>query len=410
MSVKPDPKSGKTGQSGQPGRALETELVHGGTVRSQFGETSEAMFLTSGFIYDRAEQAEARFEGEDQGYVYSRYANPTVEMFEKRMCLLEGAEAARATSSGMAAVSGALLALLSAGDHVVASRALFGSCRYIVEDLAPRFGIQSTLIDGRDLDAWKSAVQPNTKAFFFETPTNPTLDLVDIRAVSDIAHENGAKVIIDNVFATPLFQNPLELGADIVAYSATKHIDGQGRCLGGIVLGKEEFIMDDLFNYLKHTGPALSPFNAWVMLKGLETLKLRVEKSSRTAAAIADFLGEHAGVSRTLYPTRGDHPQFELARAQMSSGSTLVAFELPGAKEDAFAFQNALDIIKISNNLGDAKSLITHPATTTHQRIGAEARAELGISDTLLRLSVGLENANDLCADIDQALNKSRIS
>ena len=404
MSGKPDPKSGK------PGRALETELVHGGSVRSQFGETSEAMFLTSGFIYDRSEQAEARFEGEDKGYVYSRYANPTVEMFEKRMCLIEGAEAARATASGMAAVSGALFALLSAGDHLVASRALFGSCRYIVEDLAPRFGIESTLIDGRDLAAWKNAVKPNTRAFFFETPTNPTLDLVDIQAVSDIAHENSAKVVIDNVFATPLFQNPLALGADIVAYSATKHIDGQGRCLGGVVLGKEEFIMEDLFNYLKHTGPALSPFNAWIMLKGLETLKLRVEKSSETAARIADFLGTHSAISRVLYPTRDDHPQVELARTQMSCGSTLVAFELPGSKSDAFAFQNALEIVRISNNLGDAKSLITHPATTTHQRIGADARAELGISDTLLRLSVGLEDVTDLCSDIDQALNKARIT
>ncbi len=399
----------QTKGEGRNPHALETDLVHGGSIRSQFGETSEAMFLTSGFIYDRAEQAEARFEGEDHGYVYSRYANPTVEMFEKRMCLIEGAEAARATASGMAAVSGALLALLSAGDHLVASRALFGSCRYIVEDLAPRFGIESTLIDGRDLDAWKNAVQPNTKAFFFESPTNPTLELVDIQAVSDIAHENGAKVVIDNVFATPLLQSPLERGADIVAYSATKHIDGQGRCMGGVVLGDEAFIMDDLFNYLKHTGPAMSPFNAWVMLNGLETLKLRVEKSSETAAAIADFLGSHSGISRVIYPMRPDHPQYELACTQMSSGSTMVSFELPGSKSDAFAFQNKLNIVSISNNLGDSKSLVTHPATTTHQRIGAKARAELGISDTLLRLSVGLEDISDLCADIDQALNKARI-
>ena len=310
----------------------------------------------------------------------------------------------------MAAVSGALLALLSAGDHVVASRALFGSCRYIVEDLAPRFGIESSLIDGRDLEQWKAAIQPNTKAFFFETPTNPTLDLVDIKAVSDIAHEAGIKVIIDNVFATPLYQSPLKLGADIVAYSTTKHIDGQGRCLGGVILGDEEFIMGDLFDYLKHTGPAMSPFNAWVMLKGLETLKLRVDKSSATAAAIADFLGHHSDVSKVLYPTRDDHPQVDLARRQMTCGSTLVAFEIPGSKKQAFAFQNALEIIKISNNLGDAKSLITHPATTTHQRIGAETRAELGISDTTLRLSVGLEDLTDLCQDIDQALNKTNLS
>ena len=407
MNDKTAKTSNKTTQSKW---ALDTELVHGGTLRSQFGETSEALFLTSGFIYDRAEQAEARFEGEDNGFVYSRYANPTVEMFEKRMCLLEGAEAARATSSGMAAVSGALLALLSAGDHVVASRALFGSCRYIVEDLAPRFGIESTLIDGRDLEQWKNAIQPNTKAFFFETPTNPTLDLVDIRAVCDIAHEAGAKVVIDNVFATPLFQTPLELGADIVAYSTTKHIDGQGRCLGGVILGQEEFIMGDLFDYLKHTGPAMSPFNAWVMLKGLETLKLRVEKAAISASVVADFLGAHSSVKKVLYPTRDDHPQVELARKQMANGSTLVAFEIPGAKEQAFEFQNALEIVKISNNLGDAKSLITHPSTTTHQRIGADARAELGISDTTLRLSVGLEDAGDLCQDIDQALNKVRIT
>jgi O-succinylhomoserine sulfhydrylase len=387
---------------------LATQLVHEGTLRSQFGETSEAIFLNSGYVYTSAEQAEARFKGDEDGYVYSRYANPTVAMFETRMCALEGAEAARGTSSGMAAVAASLLCQLKAGDHVVSARALFGSCRYIVEDLLPRYGIETTLVDGRDLDAWAAAVRPNSRAFFFETPTNPVLELVDIAGVASIAHKAGALVIVDNVFATPLLQRPMPLGADIVVYSATKHIDGQGRCLGGVVLGAREFIEEKLHNYLKHTGPSLSPFNAWVMLKGLETLPLRVERHGTSAAAIADFLAGRAEVARVFYPGRADHPQHALAKRQMAGGGPMVAFEIKGDKGSAFRFMNALTIFKISNNLGDAKSLVTHPATTTHQRLAPEVRAELGIFDRTLRLSVGLEDAGDLAADLDQALAAAR--
>jgi O-succinylhomoserine sulfhydrylase len=385
-----------------------TALVHGGTLRSHFGETSEALYLTQGFVYPTAEAAEARFKGEDDGFIYARYASPTNDMFEKRMCLLEGAEDARATASGMAAVSAALLCFLKAGDHVVAARALFGSCRWVVETLLPKYGIQSTLIDGRDLKAWEAAMRPNTKAVFFETPTNPTLELVDIAAVADIAHAQGAKVVIDNVFATPLQQKPLTLGADVVIYSATKHIDGQGRCLGGVILGTKDWIAENLHDYFRHTGPALSPFNAWLLLKGLETLPLRVAEQTRTAGRIADFLAGQKGVSRVLYPARADHPQADIAAKQMSGGSTLVAFELAGGRAAAFAFENALSIIRISNNLGDAKSLITHPATTTHKNLSEDARAELGISAGMLRLSAGLEDADDLIADIDAALAAAR--
>ncbi|MGH6803003.1 MAG: O-succinylhomoserine sulfhydrylase [Methyloceanibacter sp.] len=381
-----------------------TELVHAGTLRSQFGETSEAIFLNSGYVYDSAEQAEARFKGDEEGYVYSRYANPTVAMFEARMCALEGAPAARGMSSGMAAVSASLLCHLKAGDHVLSARALFGSCRYIVEDLLPRYGIATTLIDGRNLKAWEAAVKPNTRAFFFETPTNPVLELVDIEGVSRIAKKAGALVVVDNVFATPLLQRPMPLGADIVVYSATKHIDGQGRCLGGVVLGSKEFIEEKLHNFLKHTGPSLSPFNAWVMLKGLETLPVRVERHCASAATIADFLAERPEVARVFYPGRADHPQAALAKRQMAGGGPLVAFEVKGGKENAFRFMNALEIIKISNNLGDAKSLVTHPATTTHQRLTPEVRAELGIFDNSVRLSIGLEDVNDLMADLDHAL------
>jgi len=381
-----------------------TQLVHEGTLRSQFGETSEAVFLNSGYVYESAEQAEARFKGDADGYVYSRYANPTVSMFEQRMCALEGAEAARGTASGMAAVAASLLCQLKAGDHVVAGRALFGSCLYIVEDLLPRYGITSTLVDGGDLKAWEAAVAPNTKAFFFETPTNPVLDLVDIEAVAKIAKGCGAVTIVDNVFATPLGQKPMALGADIVVYSATKHIDGQGRCLGGVVLGPQEFIDDTLHTFLKHTGPSLSPFNAWVLLKGLETLPLRVERHCESAARIADFLAEKPGVTRVHYPGRADHPQHDIAMKQMAFGGPLVALEVGTRKEDAFAVLNALEIIRISNNLGDAKSLATHPATTTHQRLTPEARAELDIFDNTIRISVGLEDAGDLEADLDQAL------
>jgi O-succinylhomoserine sulfhydrylase len=381
-----------------------TKLVHEGTLRSQFGETSEAIFLNSGYVYASAEQAEARFKGDEEGFVYSRYANPTVAMFEARMCALEGAPAARGTSSGMAAVSASLLCHLKAGDHVVSARALFGSCRYIVEDLLPRYGIETTLVDGRDLAAWEKAMKPNTRAVFFETPTNPVLELVDIEGVAKIAKQAGALVVVDNVFATPLLQRPLELGADIVVYSATKHIDGQGRCLGGVVLGPQDFVEEKLHNFLKHTGPSLSPFNAWVLLKGLETLPVRVERHVASTAAIADFLAERPDVARVYYPGRSDHPQSQLAGRQMAGGGPLVALEVKGGKEAAFRFMNALEIFKISNNLGDAKSLVTHPATTTHQRLTSEVRAELGIFDNSVRLSIGLEDVRDLQADLDQAL------
>jgi O-succinylhomoserine sulfhydrylase len=386
--------------------APETRLVHGGTLRSQFGETSEAIFLTQGYVYDSAEQAEARFKNEDPGYQYSRFANPTVSMLEERIRLLEGpgAEAARGTATGMAAVTAAILSCLSAGDHIVSARALFGSCRYIVEDLCPRLGIQSTLVDGRDLDAWKAAVRPNTKAFFFETPANPTLELVDIAEVSKIAHAAGAKVIVDNVFATPLLQRPMQHGANIVVYSATKHIDGQGRCLGGLVLCSAQFLKDHLQDYIRQTGPSISPFNAWVMLKGLETLSVRVRAQCASAATIADALAGQARIKRVLYPLRTDHPQHDLARKQMTGGGQIVTFDLDGGKAETFRFLNALKIARISNNLGDAKSLVTHPATTTHQRLKPEARAELGIGDGTVRLSVGLEAAEDLIADLEGAL------
>jgi O-succinylhomoserine sulfhydrylase len=395
----------KKGQrSGADAWRPATKLVHGGTLRSQFGETSEAIFLNSGYVYDSAEQAEARFKGDEEGYVYSRYANPTVAMFETRMCLLEGAEAARGTATGMAAVAASLLSHLKAGDHVVSARALFGSCRYIVEDLLPRYGIATTLIDGRDLKAWERAMQRNTRAVFFETPTNPTLELVDIEAVAKIAHASGALAVVDNVFATPLLQRPMPLGADIVVYSATKHIDGQGRCLGGVVLGSKDFIEDKVHTFLKHTGPSMSPFNAWVMLKGLETLPLRVERHDASAAAIADFLEERREVARVFYPGRADHPQRKIAKRQMTGGGPMVAFEVKGGKREAFKVMNALRLIKISNNLGDAKSLATHPATTTHQRLTPEQRAELGIYDNSLRLSIGLEDVEDLQEDLDAAL------
>ncbi len=397
---------GKTNE--QEAWGLETRLVHGGSMRSQFAETSEALFLTQSYVYASAEQAEERFKSE-AGFIYSRYANPTVAMFEERMRLLESAQAARATATGMAAVASALLCYLKAGDHVVAARALFGSCRYVVENLCPRFGIASTLVDGRDIGQWQRAMRPNTKAVFFETPANPTLDLVDIAAVAEIAHAAGAIVVVDNVFATPILQKPLKHGADIVVYSTTKHVDGQGRCLGGIVLGSESFVKDHLHNYLKHTGPSLSPFNAWVMLKGLETLPLRVRAQCEGAAKVADHLAAQKGVSRVLFCGRPDYPQAALAKRQMTGPGQMVTFELSGGKEAAFRFLNALRLVKISNNLGDTKSLITHPATTTHSRLTPEARAELGISDGMLRLSVGLESTADLAADIDRALAATRI-
>jgi O-succinylhomoserine sulfhydrylase len=381
-----------------------TQLVHGGTMRSQFGENSEALFLTQGYLYDTMETAESRFKGDEPGFIYSRFSNPTVAMFEQRMALLEGAESARATASGMAAVTASLMGQVKAGDHVVAAKALFGSCLYVVEELLPRFGVKSTLVDGTDLEAWRAAMRPNTKTCFLESPTNPTLEVIDIAAVAEIAHSGGATLVVDNVFATPLQQRPLKLGADCVVYSATKHIDGQGRTLGGIILASEAFIAAHIHNFLRQTGPSLSPFNAWVMLKSLETMPVRVAQQTRSAERIADFLSQHPRIRRVVYPGRKDHPQYAVAAKQMSGGGTLVAFEVEGGKREAFAIANALSIIAISNNLGDAKSLITHPETTTHQRLKPEQRAALGIGPGLLRLSVGLEDVEDLIEDLASAL------
>lgn len=383
-----------------------TQLVHSGTQRSQHGETSEAIYLTQGYVYETAEAAEARFKGEEPGFIYSRYANPTVDMFEKRMCALEGAEDARATASGMAAVTAAILCSLQSGDHIVAARALFGSCRWVIETLAPKYGIESTLVDGTDITNWEKAVRPNTKLFFLESPTNPTLEVIDIAAVAALANSIGARVVVDNVFATPLQQKPLELGAHVVVYSATKHIDGQGRCLGGIVLSDKEWIDKNLHDYFRHTGPSLSPFNAWTLLKGLETLPLRVRQQTESAAKIADFLAGRPEISRVIYPGRSDHPQADIIKRQMTGGSTLICMELKDGKKGAFGLQNGLEVIKISNNLGDAKSLITHPATTTHKNLTDEARAELGIGGGTLRLSVGLEDTDDLIADLGEALDR----
>ena len=384
----------------------ETRLVHAGTLRSEFGETSESLFLTQGYVYESSAQAERRFKNEEPGYQYSRFANPTVAMFEARMAAFENAEAARATATGMAAVTVALLGQVKAGDHVVAAKALFGSCRYVVEDFLPRYGVTSTLVDGTDLKQWENAIRPNTKTFFLESPTNPNLEVIDIEAVAKIAHKAGATLVVDNVFATPLWQSPLALGADCVVYSATKHIDGQGRCLGGVVLGSEKFIQDNVHNLIRQTGPSISPFNAWVLLKGLETLSVRVRRQTDTAATVAVALVDHPKITRMIYPGRPDHPQAKIAQKQMRGGSTLVAFEIKGGKAGAFRFQDALKLVRISNNLGDAKSLITHPATTTHQRIGAAARAELGISDGMVRLSCGLEHPDDVCEDLLHALDK----
>ncbi|KJC42249.1 O-succinylhomoserine sulfhydrylase [Bradyrhizobium sp. LTSP857] len=385
----------------------ETRLVHSGTLRSQFGETSEALFLTQGYVYNSAEECEARFKGEDPGFIYSRYSNPTIAMFERRMIELEGAEAARSAATGMAAVTTAILAPLKAGDHVVASRALFGSCLYVIQDLLPRYGIETTLVDGFDLDQWQRALKPNTKTFFLESPTNPTLDVLDIPAIAEIAHSGGARLVVDNVFATPIWQSPLALGADVVVYSATKHIDGQGRCLGGIILSSEAFIAEHIHNFMRQTGPSISPFNAWVLLKGLETLGVRVRAQTETAARIADALASHPKVSRLIYPGRADHPQAALVKKQMRGGSTLVGFEVKGGKQGAFRVLNELKLAKISNNLGDAKSLVTHPATTTHQRLKPEDRAALGISEGFIRFSAGLEHADDLIEDLTAALEKA---
>ncbi|MEM8551771.1 MAG: O-succinylhomoserine sulfhydrylase [Pseudomonadota bacterium] len=388
---------------------LATRLVHDGATRSQHGETCEPLFLTQGFVYANAEEAAARVANEADGYVYSRYGNPTVAMFEERMAALEGAEAARATASGMAAVTAGLMASLKAGDHVVASAALFGGCRYVVETFLPRFGVESTLVDGADLDAWRAAVRPYTRVFFMESPTNPALSLVDIEGVAEIRDSAApeALVMVDNVFATPLYQRPLQLGADIVIYSATKHVDGQGRCLGGVILSTREWIKDNLDIILKQTGPALSPFNAWVLLKSLETLPIRVRAQSEAARAVADALSTHDAVSRVIYPGRPDHPQAALAQKQMTGGGTLVALSVRGGRPAAFRAANALQLVKLSNNLGDAKSLLTHPATTTHKNLSQDARDALGIDNGLLRLSVGLEAPADIIADLTQALDRA---
>ncbi len=382
-----------------------TKQVRGGTERSAFDETSEGLFLTSGYVYDSAKEAEMAFKGEKQRYMYSRYANPTVNMFEKRMALMEGAETCVSTASGMAAVFAALACQLEAGDRVVSSRALFGSCHYIIAEQLPKFGIETVLVDGTNLDEWKKALSKKTKCVFLETPSNPCLEIVDIRAVSDLAHEAGASVIVDNVFATPVLQKPLDLGADIVMYSATKHIDGQGRTMGGAILtNDDDFIENSLTPFFRHTGPTLSAFNAWVLVKGLETLDIRVERHCQNALGVAEFLEGRKGVNKVLYPGLGSHPQHDLAMAQMSDGSTIVSFEIDGGKKAAFRFLDALGLIDISNNLGDAKSLTTHPATTTHQRLSEEERQELNITDGLVRLSVGLEDVEDIKEDLDQAL------
>ena len=385
-----------------------TKLVHGGVRRSGYGEVSEAIFLTQGFVYASAEAAEARFEdcGPDE-FIYARYGNPTVAMFEDRIAGLEGAEAAFAAASGMAAVNGALISMLKAGDHVVSARALFGSCLYILEDILPRFGVEVSFVDGTDLDAWRAALRPGTAAVFLESVSNPVLEVIDIETVATLAHEVGASVVVDNVFTTPIFSRAFDLGADVVVYSATKHIDGQGRVLGGVILGSEEYIRKTVEPFMKHTGGSMSPFSAWVLLKSLETMDLRVRAQADAAQAIAQALSGDARLTRVLYPGLPGHPQHGLAMDQIGSGGTVISFEVAGGKAAAFRFLNALEIVIISNNLGDAKSIITHPATTTHQRLSAEVRAGLGITDALVRLSVGLEDSDDILADIQQALSKS---
>lgn len=383
----------------------QTRLVRGGTARSPYGETSEAIFMNSGYCYDNAEQAAGAFAGSDPHFIYSRFSNPTVTMFEERLALLEGAEACRATASGMAAVFAALMCLVRAGDRVVASRALFGSCLYIVQDLLPRYGVETVLVDGRDNAAWEAALSRKTAAVFFESPSNPTLEIVDIARVSELAHRVGATVVVDNVFSSPVLQKPLQLGADVVVYSATKHIDGQGRALGGAILGTQAFVTEQLQTFLRHTGPALSPFNAWLLLKGLETLELRLARHVDNAERVAEFLGAHGAVEAVLYPSRADHPQRALAQAQMARGGNIVTFTVKGGREAAFAALNRLRLVDISNNLGDAKSLVTHPATTTHQRLAPEIREAYGIGEGMLRLSVGLEDVADIIDDLSQALD-----
>ncbi len=383
-----------------------TNAVHGGTRRSQYGEVSEAIFLTQGFVYDSAEAAQARFieAGEDE-FIYARYGNPTVAMFEQRLALIEGAEDAFATASGMAAVSGALMAMLKAGDHVVSSRALFGSIHYVLDEVLRRFGVEVTFVDGTDLDQWRAAIRPDTAVVFFESVSNPTLEVIDISAVCDLAHGVGAIAMVDNVFATPVYSRAFEQGADVVIYSATKHIDGQGRTLGGIILGSKEFIRKTVEPYMKHTGGSMSPFTAWVMLKGLETLDLRVRAQTDSATAIMAAVQGHGALARAIYPGHESHPQYDLCRAQMGRGGTVLSLDLKGGQGAAFTFINALKIAVISNNLGDAKTIVTHPATTTHQRLSDEQRTELDIGPGLVRVSVGIEDSDDLIGDVLQALD-----
>jgi O-succinylhomoserine sulfhydrylase len=381
-----------------------TKLVRGGTNRTPHGETSEALFLNSGFVYDAPETAERRFSGEEEGYVYGRYGNPTVTMFEDRLALLEGAEACYAVASGMSAVFGALACQLKAGDHIVSSKALFGSCYQVITSILPRFGITYTLVDGSDLGQWQKAVTPTTRCFFLETPSNPCLDVIDLAAVCAVGKKAGVNIVVDNIFATPILQKPLNYGADVIVYSGTKHMDGQGRVLGGAIVSTRQFKDELLKPFLRHTGPSISPFNAWVLLKGLETLKLRVEAQSHAALAVAEALSRLNGVARVIYPHLDSHPQAKLSRQQMTLGGTMVTFEVKGGKAAAFDVLRRLGIIDISNNLGDAKSLMTHPASTTHRNIGPEARAMMGITDGMLRLSVGLEDVGDLMADLKQAI------
>ncbi|MCG7429603.1 O-succinylhomoserine sulfhydrylase [Dermacoccus nishinomiyaensis] len=391
-------------QRGQEDWRPDTLAVRSGLARSGFEETAEALYLTSGFVYDSAEAAEAAFSGESDRFVYSRYGNPTTAMLQERLAALEGAEACTATASGMSAVFTALAALLGAGDRVVASRGLFGSCFVILDEILPRWGVETVFVDGPDLEQWRQALSQPTTAVFFESPSNPMQELVDMRAVSDLAHAAGAQVVVDNVFGTPVFSRPFDHGADVVVYSATKHIDGQGRVLGGAILGRREFIDGPVQNLVRHTGPTMSAFNAWVLLKGLETLRLRVEAQAATALKLAEVLEAHPKVSRVVHPFLVSHPQHELAKRQMSGGGSVVTFQIDGDKAEAFALMNALRIVDISNNLGDSKSMITHPATTTHRRMSADARAAIGITDGTLRLSVGLEDAGDLVDDVRQAL------
>ncbi len=383
---------------------LETQMVRGGTIRSNFGETSEAIFLNSGFAYNSAETAESRFNGEAPGYVYSRYLNPTLKMLEDKLALLEGAEAACVMASGMAAVFASIMCQIKAGDHFIASKVLFGSCFHIATKILPNYGIEVTLVDGTDHAAWEGAFKKNTKVVFIETPANPNLEIVDIKFIADLCKKHSASLIVDNIFASPYSQKSLELGADIVVYSTTKHMDGQGRTLGGCVLGTEQFIKEILLPFHRHTGPALSPFNAWVVLKSLETFALRMERHCANAQKIAEFLESNPKIKRVLYPTLKSHPQFAVAREQMKSGGAMLAFEIQGNKQETFAFMNRLQLIDISNNLGDAKSLITHPATTTHSNIAREDQEKIGITESMCRLSVGLEHVDDLIADLTQAL------